>query len=96
MNIQTAILRWYQKNKRELPWRDTGDPYAVLVSEMMLQQTRVETVLKYYGRFMRAFPDIRALAQAEETAVLNCWEGTRVLRPGAQSAPHRQTGGAGV
>ena len=73
----TWLLAWYQKNKRRLPWRDPlrADPYVVWVSEIMLQQTRVEAVIPYYERWMRLFPDVRALAGASEREVLNAWEG---------------------
>lgn len=69
------LLEWYRRNKRELPWRETRDVYAVLVSEMMLQQTTVETALRYYDAFMRRFPDIYALADADEETVLTAWKG---------------------
>ena len=69
------ILKWYGKNKRDLPWRQTRDPYAILVSEMMLCQTTVDTVLKYYDKFMARFPDVSALASASEDAVLSAWQG---------------------
>lgn len=73
--IVTQLLRWYDEHKRVLPWRDIDDPYGVWVSETMLQQTRVETVLAYYPRFMARFPTIRALADAPEQALLKAWEG---------------------
>lgn len=69
------LLSWYRENKRELPWRKTSDVYAVLVSEMMLQQTTVETVLGYYGRFLERFPDVQTLAAAGEEDVLDAWKG---------------------
>ena len=69
------LLAWYDKNQRELPWRLRGGVYAVLVSEMMLQQTTVETVLRYYAPFMQRFPDIQALAAASEQQVLTAWQG---------------------
>jgi len=74
------VLAWYHRNKRDLPWRRTHDPYAVLVSEMMLQQTTVETVLRYYDAFMARFPDVFALAMADEETVLNCWQGLGYYR----------------
>ena len=70
-----TLLRWYDENKRVLPWRDDVDPYRVWVSEIMLQQTRVETVKSYFTRWMRLFPTLRALAEAEEDEVLKAWEG---------------------
>jgi A/G-specific adenine glycosylase len=69
------LLAWYRLNKRDLPWRRTSDVYAILVSEMMLQQTTVETVLGYYGRFLERFPDVAALAAAAEEDVLDAWKG---------------------
>ena len=74
-NIAMPLLEWYRKNKRDLPWRRTKDPYAILVSEMMLQQTQVNTVIDYYARFLTRFPDFNALAYAEEQAVLALWQG---------------------
>lgn len=73
--LSTRLLDWYQKNKRILPWRDHPDPYAVWVSEIMLQQTRVETVIPYFEKWMKLFPTINVLASASEQEVLNAWEG---------------------
>jgi len=70
-----ALLAWYRRHRRSLPWRRTTDPYAILVSEIMLQQTRVETVIPYYERFLAAFSDIDALARAPLDAVLAQWSG---------------------
>ncbi len=69
------LLNWYNKNKRTLPWRDNPNPYAVLVSEFMLQQTRVETVIPYFKKWMQLFPTFRSLAKASGQDVLNAWEG---------------------
>lgn len=69
------LLHWYQQNARALPWRKTHDPYRVWISEVMLQQTRVETVIPYYERWMREFPDLASLAKADEGEVLQLWEG---------------------
>jgi A/G-specific adenine glycosylase len=69
------LLRWYRRHHRSLPWRDTRDPYRIWVSEIMLQQTRVETVLPYYARWLRAFPTVQALARAKGDRVLKLWEG---------------------
>ena len=71
----TALLPWYDTNKRVLPFRGTRDPYAIWISEIMLQQTRTETVSGYYTRFLRRFPDVRELALADEQEVLKFWEG---------------------
>jgi len=71
----TKLLNWYAQNARDLPWRDHPDPYAIWVSEIMLQQTRVETVIPYFQRWMEQFPSISALAAASQQDVLNLWEG---------------------
>ena len=73
--IRRALLAWFTKNARDLPWRRTKAPYRVWVSEIMLQQTRVEAVTPYYQRFLKAFPSARALADAHEDKVLKLWEG---------------------
>ena len=69
------LLSWFRQNAREMPWRSDPTPYHVLLSEIMLQQTRVEAVRGYYARFLEAFPTVDALAAAEEQAVLKRWEG---------------------
>jgi len=69
------LLNWYADNARELPWRGSTDPYVVWVSEIMLQQTRVETVIPYFERWLTLFPDIQVLAEASQHDVLNIWEG---------------------
>jgi len=71
----TRLLEWFRKNKRELPWRETKDPYKILVSEIMLQQTRVEAVKEYYVRFLNRFPKASSLAEADEEEVLKLWQG---------------------
>lgn len=73
--ISFRLLEWYRKHKRDLPWRSTTDPYLVWVSEIMLQQTRVDQCIPYYYSFMDAFPDIQALASASVTEVLKAWQG---------------------
>jgi len=73
--LSDKLLIWYNRNKRDLPWRHTSDPYAILVSEIMLQQTRVDTVISYYNRFLERFPTADSLAQANEDEVLNLWKG---------------------
>jgi A/G-specific adenine glycosylase len=70
-----ALVRWYQERARDLPWRRTQDPYRVWLSEIMLQQTRVDTVIPYYERFLARFPDLDALASADLQVVLKAWEG---------------------
>jgi A/G-specific adenine glycosylase len=70
-----ALLAWYERNRRDLPWRRTRDPYRIWVSEVMLQQTTVKTVLAYYEGFLARFPDLPALAAASEEEVLAAWSG---------------------
>jgi A/G-specific adenine glycosylase len=74
-SFRHALLAWYRKQGRDLPWRRTRDPYAILVSEFMLQQTQVATVIPYYNGWMRRFPDFAALAAASEHEVLHAWQG---------------------
>lgn len=74
-DIRNDLLTWYEKYHRRLPWRKTRDPYRIWVSEIMLQQTRVDTVVPYYERFISQFPDVRRLAAADLQEVLKCWEG---------------------
>lgn len=78
--IRQKLLGWYDGAARNLPWRQTRDPYAIWVSEVMLQQTRVETVIPYYRRFLESFPTPSALAAAEEDAVLSHWSGLGYYR----------------
>ena len=73
--IPVPLLAWYDRGRRILPWREDPTPYHVWVSEIMLQQTRVEAVKPYYDRFLKELPDIRALAEAEEEKLLKLWEG---------------------
>lgn len=75
MKFGGIIRGWYKKNKRALPWRSTSDPYHIWVSEVILQQTRVSQGLNYYQAFIGAFPDVAALAGADEDEVLNLWQG---------------------
>ncbi|MBR6541617.1 MAG: A/G-specific adenine glycosylase [Anaerotignum sp.] len=73
--IIEPLLEWYQLNKRDLPWRRTKDPYCIWVSEIMLQQTRVEAVKPYYARFLQTLPTVKDLAEADEEIILKLWEG---------------------
>ena len=73
--LPEALLAWYEKNARPLPWRETTDPYRVWLSEIMLQQTRVEAVKQYYTRFLYALPTISALAAAPDDQLFKLWEG---------------------
>jgi len=82
--FRQRLRRWYADHARDLPWRRTRDPYAIWVSEIMLQQTQVATVEAYFKRFLRAFPTIEALARVEEPAVLRLWEGLGYYRRARQ------------
>ena len=75
LTFQKKLLTWYRKNARDLPWRESKDPYQIWVSEIMLQQTRVETVIPYYTRWMTVFPTLHSLAKARQDQVLSGWEG---------------------
>ncbi len=78
--FSNLLLEWYKENARNLPWRRTTDPYQIWVSEIMLQQTRVETVIPYYQRWMDRFPTLKDLAQAGQDEMLSCWEGLGYYR----------------
>ncbi len=92
------LHRWYRANARAFPWRRTRDPYAIWVSEVMLQQTRADTVVPYYERWMAALPDVHSLASASEERVLSLWEGlgyyhrARNLRRAAREVVGRHGG----
>jgi A/G-specific adenine glycosylase len=73
--FQSRLLAWFRAHRRELPWRASRDPYRVWVAEIMLQQTRIAAVLPYYERFLRRFPDVRALARSRQAEVLKAWSG---------------------
>ena len=75
MQFAEVILEWYAGNGRSLPWRESADPYKIWVSEIILQQTRVAQGMDYYRRFLRAFPTVEALAEADEDAVMKQWQG---------------------
>ena len=75
MNFSKTLIYWYLKHKRDLPWRNTKNPYYVWLSEIMLQQTRVAQGLPYFLRFKAAFPTVFDLAKAEEQTVLKLWQG---------------------
>ena len=74
-SLRFKLTRWYDRAQRDLPWRRTRDPYAIWISEVMLQQTRVAAVIPYYQRFLDRFPDALALAQAPEPELLAMWSG---------------------
>lgn len=73
--IVRPLIEWYQANKRDLPWRREATPYRVWISEIMLQQTRVEAVKGYFTRFIEALPDVQSLASCSEQQLLKLWEG---------------------
>ena len=73
--LQNALLTWFVEHQRDLPWRKNYPAYGVWISEMMLQQTRVATVLDYYERWMKALPSIPSVAAADEATILKLWEG---------------------
>ena len=75
VNFSQTIIRWYYKNKRDLPWRHTKDPYKIWLSEIILQQTRVQQGLPYYETFVKKFPTVHDLAKAEEDLVMKTWQG---------------------
>ncbi len=83
-NLIRKLLKWYEYAKRDLPWRSTVDPYSIWVSEIMLQQTQVATVLPYYYRFLERFPTVSNLAKAEEQELLRYWEGLGYYRRAKQ------------
>ena len=80
VTFRNRLLRWYDAHRRDLPWRNTSDPYRIWVSEIMLQQTKVGAVLDHYRRFLERFPDVKALARAREQSVLAAWSGLGYYR----------------
>jgi A/G-specific adenine glycosylase len=96
--FQRRLLAWYQVHGRDLPWRRTRNPYRILVSEVMLQQTQVERVQRFYGRFLRRYPSFAALAAAPEPAVREAWDGlgyyarARNLQRTARTVVHEHGG----
>ena len=84
--LRRRLLAWYRKNKRDLPWRRTQDPYQIWISEIMLQKTRVAAVVPYYARFLALFPDAASLARAREQDLLAAWAGTLLASCSAVSA----------
>src|SRR5215510_11531820 len=96
--IAGRLLDWFNGQRRDLPWRHTSDPYAVWISEVMLQQTQVKSVIPYWTRWMEGLPDIATLATAEEGYILRLWEGlgyyhrARNLRAAARVIQQRHGG----
>jgi A/G-specific adenine glycosylase len=97
-SLRRELVRWFARARRDLPWRRTSDPYAVWISEAMLQQTRVEVVIPYYLRFMKRFPDVAVLANAPEEEVLAAWSGlgyyrrAKSLQAAARAVVERHSG----
>ena len=75
VDFSLKLIKWYLENKRDLPWRITKDPYHIWISEIILQQTRVDQGLPYYFRFSEKFPNVVSLANADEEEVLKLWQG---------------------
>ena len=75
VNFSQTVIRWYSRNKRDLPWRHTKDPYKIWLSEIILQQTRVQQGLPYYEKFEKQFPTVHHLARAKEDVVMKAWQG---------------------
>jgi A/G-specific adenine glycosylase len=98
VHVRRALLRWYDEHRRDLPWRETRDPYRIWLSEIMLQQTRVAAMLDHYRVFLERFPDVQALAAASEDAVLAAWSGlgyyrrARMLHQAAQQIAKQHSG----
>lgn len=96
--MRQPVIQWYQKNKRELPWRKEKNPYHIWLSEIMLQQTRIEAVRQYYERFIKQLPTIQDLAEVKEEKLLKLWEGlgyynrARNLKKAAQTIQERYEG----
>lgn len=96
--MRNELLGWYDRNKRDLPWRHTNDSYAIWISEIMLQQTRVAVVIERYSAFLERFPTVNALAEADEQDVLALWSGlgyyrrARMLHKAAQTVVAQEAG----
>jgi A/G-specific adenine glycosylase len=96
--IRRALLKWWDEGRRDLPWRRTQEPYAVWLAEVMLQQTRIETVIPYYERFLKRFSTVESLAEAQTDEVLKLWEGlgyytrARNLHKAARMVVHQYGG----
>ena len=73
--MQTDLIKWFDNHGRSLPWRRTKDPYAIWLSEIILQQTRIDQGLKYWENFLREFPDVKSLSMAKESEILALWSG---------------------
>lgn len=83
-NFRRKLLRWFDDHQRDLPWREHKTPYRIWISEIMLQQTQVATVIDYFNRFTKRFPTVSTLAQAKQEEVLKLWEGLGYYRRARQ------------
>lgn len=96
--MREPLIKWYQENKRDLPWRREKNPYFIWISEIMLQQTRIEAVLGYYERFLKSLPTVRDLSEVDEEKLLKLWEGlgyynrARNLKKAAQTVAENYGG----
>ena len=96
--IREPIIKWFQANRRDLPWRKEKNPYHIWISEIMLQQTRIEAVMGYYERFLKELPTIQDLAEVDEEKLLKLWEGlgyynrARNLKKSAQILQEKHSG----
>src|SRR5262245_10740855 len=78
--LRRRLLQWFRRQARPLPWRESRDAYPIWISEVMLQQTQVATVIPYFERFLQQYPDLQSLAYADEQSVLRLWEGLGYYR----------------
>ena len=92
VHFQESLLSWYAKNKRDLPWRHTKDPYRIWLSEVILQQTRVNQGMDYYLKFIERFPTVVDLSKATEKQVLALWQGLGYYSQGKKFTPSSQGG----
>ena len=100
-HFRESLLHWFRAYQRTLPWRSNRDPYRIWLSEIMLQQTRVATVIPYYEKFLARFPNVKSLAEAPQDEVLRLWSGlgyysrARNIRPISGSLPNQWNADAG-
>lgn len=90
LNFSSSLLIWHEHNKRDLPWKVNSDPYAIWLSEIILQQTRVSQGLPYYLKFLKTFPTVHHLADANIDEVLKLWEGLWLLQQSQKPLPYSE------
>jgi len=90
MNFSKNLIKWYAQNKRDLPWRETTDPYKIWLSEIILQQTRVDQGMSYYHKFVDHYPTANDLANAPEDDVLRDWQGLAIIAGQGISTPRQK------